>query len=201
MPLNRLSLLAVLVALLASGLSVACGGDEPKPRPVDGRYENRVVRYSFEYPRDWQDVSDKVGLSIREGSPDIIDSVAVGRFDERTGFFDGVHVFVVRVNETVNESNIERHLSEVDEAFRRQAELTGAILVPPTNVELGGLRARQYITEFVFGGAAQVQAASAQTVTFFGDRQYTVNCQGRAATWDDLILAGCEQVLQSFRFR
>lgn len=192
----------LLLCLGLAVLAVACGGDEaPRPRPQDGQYDNPTVRYRFEYPQDWADVSDKVGLSVREGDPDLVDSVAVGKFDEATGFFDGVLVFVVRINETVNDSNRDRHLDELDQAFRRQAELIGALMATPTTVELGGLKARQYIAEFVFGGAAQVQAASAQTVTFFGDRQYTVNCQGRQSTFDEVVLRGCEQVLQSFRFR
>jgi hypothetical protein len=194
--MTPLALMSSILVVLAA----ACGGGSAAdPRPENGRYENRTVRYSFEYPQQWPDASDKIKLSVAEAN--VLDNVAVGAYNEETGFFDGVHVFVVKLSETVNAEDIDHHLEQLDDIYRRQAEAVGGRLQTPTTVELGGLKARQYIIEFVYGGLAQVQTASAQTVTFWGDRQYAVNCQGSAATWDEKVLPGCEQVLQTFRFR
>jgi hypothetical protein len=193
-PFSVLVLPLLLVAL-------ACGGDdEGADPPAGGHYENATVRYEFDYPEAWADISGEVELGFEEGGeqPELLDNVAVGELDE-IGLLHGVHVTVVRVSDEVTEATIGAELAAVDALYERLAAQAAGRVVETRDVELGGLPARQYVLEYVFAG--QAQAASAFTVTFFGDRQYTVNCQGRADSFDVDVLPGCEQVLQSFRFR
>jgi hypothetical protein len=191
---------ALAVAALAALVGLACSSGGGPSRPAPGVYESAAFGYGFTYPGDWPNITDKIALSLEEEGPKVLESVAFGEYDERTGFLDGVHVFVVEINETVTPDNIERHFAELDDAFRKQSAAVGGKMTPPTDAELDGVRARQYLVEFVYGGLAQTQAASAQTIAFIGNRQYAVNCQGRASTFNEKVLPGCEQVLQTLRF-
>ena len=186
---------AVTVALLA----LACGGGDGDAAPADGHYENKSVRYVFDYPADWGDVSDAVRLGFDAEQPDIVDTVAVGSVEPELGLLNGVHVTVIRVKAEVTSDSLPAELDSLNSLYEQLAAQAAGRLAEVKDVELGGLRARQYVVEFVYAG--RVQAASAQTVTFFGDRQYTVNCQGLAETFDTEVLPGCEQVLQTFHFR
>jgi hypothetical protein len=191
-----------LLGLLSVALltAMACGGSGGEPAPKAGHYENEAVRYLFDYPDDWQDVSDTIQLTFNEGEEaTVLDSVVVGNLEEETQLLNGVQVTVVQVNAEVTDENRATELLALDPLYDQLASQAAGGVTAKSDVELGGLAARQYVVEFVY--ANQVQAASAQTVTFFGDRQYIVNCQGRADTFDEQVLPGCEQVLQSFRFR
>lgn len=204
----RLKLALGFAAAAVIGLAVGVGsyllltGDEVKPRPKDGRYSNSRVRYQFEYPIEWKDLSAEVKGALPAGA-DTVDYLAVGDTEAETGILNGIQIIVVRIDHTVSGENLEKELVELEPLFRQQATRAAGILKDPQWVELGGLKARQYITQFELGRANQplVSVVSTQVVTFFGDRQYTVNCQGRLATFDEKVLPGCELVLQTFRFR
>lgn len=196
----RLALTWAAILLLTPVLLTACGGgddDDAAPaRPADGRYENSKMRFEFEYPKEWGDITDKVKLVV-PAETKILDHVAIGTYEEQSGFMNGAQVSVVEIMEDISQPELEAELEALDETFRQQAATVRGKLLEPQWVELGGLKARQYVVEFVLGFD---QAASAQTITFFGARQYTVNCQGRFSSFNELVLPGCEQLLQSFRF-
>jgi len=195
-------LFVLLVVSVVAGAYIAfvSGGDEGIPRPTDGRYTNNRMRYTFEYPSDWADVSDQIKLSLPAGAKvKILDHVVVGSVEPEIGLLNGVQISVVQMSQTVDAGQLEAELQALDAIFQQQATTVKGTLSTPEWVELGGLKARQYVFDFTFGFGDR--AASAQVVTFFGDRQYTVNCQGRFSSFDEKVLPGCEQVLQSFRFR
>jgi hypothetical protein len=191
---------AAAIALLA--FVVVSGSDEEVAAvPENGRYESQAARYSFDYPRQWQDLEDRVKFEV---PPDLqlLDAVVVGYMESEPELFNGVQVTVTRIDRVVPREGIEGELTRLDQIFRDGAAAARAEFHEPAWVELGGLKARQYITEFLLGSSSGiVEVASARVVTYFGDRQYAVNCQGRVADFDARVLAGCEQVLQSFRFR
>jgi hypothetical protein len=190
------------VLLIAAALLAGCGGGDGGGGPSGGVYSNDEVRYEFTYPKAWQDVSDKVKLQISEGSPDQLDHVAVGEFNSELGLLSGVQVTVVRLNKQIALEALETELLAMDASFTRLASTVAGKQATPEFGELGGLKARQYVIEFVYTAAnQQVQVASAQTITFFGDRQYTVNCQAPVNDFDSKVRAGCEQVLGSLRFK
>ncbi len=198
MPVAAARLSIVLLAILSPLLLLSCG-DDGKPAPKDGRYENKKVRYSFEYPREWGDVTNVI-IHTAEGA-EVVDSVAVGRQDPDTGALNGVQVTVTRVNQEVKRDRLEEALAELDDVFDQLARKYSGRVVRRESVELGGLSARMYTIQFTLLGPVIAELASVQTATFFGDRQYTVNCQSRVDTFNAEVLAGCEQVLQSFRFK
>jgi hypothetical protein len=207
MPLRLILSAALGVIAIAAIAAVAAilllgGDDDGDSRPSNGRYTNATMRYSFEYPRGWQDLTDQIPFVVPEATT-ILDRVAVGTYETETGAFNGIQVSVVQVNHTVDDSNLRTELEALDQVYSQQAATVRGKLHPPEWVELGGLTARQYVTEFAFGSSSVpiFQVASAQVVTFFGDRQYIVNCQGRLASFDEQVLPGCEQALQAFRFR
>jgi hypothetical protein len=194
-PLARSATLLALSVLVLLTLA-ACGRSE-KPVPLNGQYANGKERYLFSYPVEWDDVSKAVGVAVSTEVM-ILDQVAVGKFDTELGLLSGVQVYVVKVKQRVKADDLDKQLGELDDLYRQQAARVSGRLSETKTVELGGLKARQYVIEFVFLG--RIEAASVQTVTFLGDRQYVVNCQGRRASWNEDVLAGCERVLQSFRF-
>jgi hypothetical protein len=197
-------ILLVIAAICAAGatglyLVFSSGGDSTPPRPADGSYTNAKMRYTFAYPTSWDDVSDLVKLQLPEGATaTILDQVAVGNVEPQTGLLNGALVSVVKLDHTVKVNDMPAELKALDQVFQQQAAAVSGVLEPPQDGDLGGLPARQYIIKFVYQGD---EAASAQTVTFFGDRQYTVNCQGRASSFSKDVLPGCEQLVQSFRFK
>jgi hypothetical protein len=194
----RLLLGLLSIALLT--VAACGGGGDEDPAPKDGHYENRSVRYFFDYPAEWPDVTDTLQLTFNEGQQaTVLDSVVVGNVEDEIMLLNGVQVTVVQVNAEVTDENRASELLALDPLYDQLASQAAGGVTAKSDVELGGLAARQYVVEFVY--ANQVQAASVQTVTFFGDRQYIVNCQGRADTFDEEVLPGCEQALQSFRFR
>ena len=184
----------LLIALVAAG----CGAGDSAPAPRGGHYRNDGVRYRFDYPASWEDASQAVTIQVGEGKLDLVDKVAVGEVEEDTGILNGVMVIVVRIDHAVTAEGLEKELSELDALHKEFAASVAGVLTTREGVELGGLRARQYLVQFAYRGIAEV--ASAQTVTFFGDRQYTVNCQGRASRFESDVLPGCEKVLETFRF-
>ena len=193
-------LFVLLVVSVVAGAYIAflSGGAEETPRPSKGSYTNNRMRYTFEYPSEWSDVSADIKLVAPEGAK-ILDHVVVGSMEPETGMLNGVQVSVVQISQTVEAGQLEAELQALDAIFQQQATIVKGTLSTPEWVELGGLKARQYVFDFTYGFGDR--AASAQVVTFFGDRQYTVNCQGRFSSFDEKVLPGCEQVLQSFRFR
>ena len=101
----------------------------------------------------------------------------------------------------MNQDNLAAAFTDLDGLFQQFSASVSGRQNDPQDGELGGLKARQYVVQFVYhaGGAPQ-QIATAQTVTFVGNLEYTVNCQGVLDTFDTDIRPGCEQALQSFRF-
>ncbi len=205
----RWKLVGGLSGALIFGIAVAVGAfflfgndKEEAAQAADGRYNNSRVRFAFEYPPQWNDLSKQIKSRAPEGA-DLVDFVAVGHAETDTGIVNGVQVIVVRINHKVAAAALEQELLDLEPLFKQQASRAGGKLKEPQWVELGGLRARQYITEYSLqsNNAPAVEVASAQVITFFGDRQYTVNCQGRLATFDTDVLPGCEQILQTFRFK
>jgi hypothetical protein len=192
-------ILAGLSIVLVSVFLAACGGGDGESSPKDGHYANAKYRYKFDYPKSWGDVTKALKIEVREGEPVVLDRVAVGSIEADVGLLDGVQVAVVQINHEVTADGLERELTDLDALFQTFASQVAGNLKPPQTVELGGLKARQYVIEFAYLG--RIQAASAQTVTFFGDRQYTVNCEGRASSFNADVLPGCEQILQTFRFQ
>jgi hypothetical protein len=207
---SRLKLLAGTLAFAAIAVAVGVavwlfvidngGGAKAAPRPADGHYQNSKMRYSFDYPTDWQDVTDLITFSVPKEAQ-VLDRVAVGVVDKDTGVFRGAQVTVVKLNRKVKESDLDQELSNLDDLFKQQAAAVKGKLDPPKPAELGGLKARQYLLQFAFTSTQVVfDVASSQVVTFFGDKQYTVNCQGASADYNKTVVPGCEQLLQSFRF-
>ena len=192
----RLGLLLLLPTVL---LAAGCGGGSSAPAPKDGHYRNDRVRYRFDYPASWRDASQAVTIQISEGKLDLVDKVAVGNLEENTGILNGVMVIVVRIDHEVTPDGLEKELSDVDGLYKQFAANVAGALTTREGAELGGLSARQYVVQFAYLG--MVEVASAHVVTFFGDRQYTVNCQGRASRFDSDVLPGCEKILESFRFK
>jgi len=187
---------AAVLALVISG----CGGG--KARPSNGRYSNQEFRYAFDYPKEWEDVTAKVKLAVEKGTPNVLDQVSLGKVDPDIGYFIGVQVSVIGINHTVAQAALEKELTDLDALFQTYAGQVRGKLKEPQWAELGGLKARQYVVEFAYtGGNQQLLVSNAETVTFFGDRQYIVNCQGRTTTFDNDVLGGCEKILQTFRFK
>ncbi|HXH21951.1 MAG TPA: hypothetical protein VNN10_07965 [Dehalococcoidia bacterium] len=196
--IGALGIVAAVAAVAAFALPGGDGEPEEAARPADGRYVNSRLRYQFEYPKSWSDVKDRVKPAGREELT-LLDDVYVGELETVPDTFHGVRVTVSQHERAVPREALTGELVKLDEALRSRAAAARADFWDPQWVELGGLPARQYITEFPLGNGLEL--ATAQYVTIFGDRQYTVSCQGRADKWDQAVLAGCEQVLQSFRFR
>ncbi len=184
----------VAVAVVAgAALLVFSGGDKKQPAPADGKYANSRMRYLFDYPTDWTDLPQITFVVPKETQ--VLDKVTVGPAPTDEGIFNFTQVIVVQVNHQVKADGLQDELLGLDGLFKQQAATVKGTLHDPTWVELGGLRARQYVTEFVYGNTALLfQAVSAQVVTFFGDRQYIVNCQGRFDAFDTVVLPGCEQI-------
>lgn len=193
-----LALAAIVVAVVAGVALLLAGGEEDSPsHPEDGRFKNSKLRFEFEYPPEWEDITDKIKFAVPD-STQVLEHVVVGNYEDETGLMNGAQISVVKLNKKVAADQLEAELQELDLTFQKQAQAVSGKLLPPEWVELGGLKARQYIIEFLF---ATDEAASAQTITFFGDRQYTVNCQGRFSSFDEKVLPGCEKILQTFRFK
>ncbi len=191
----------VAVAVVAgAALLIFSGGDKKQPAPADGKYANSRMRYLFDYPTDWTDLPQITFVVPKETQ--VLDKVTVGPAAKDEGIFDFTQVTVVKLNHQVKINDLPNELMALDDVFKQQAATVKGTLRDPVWVELGGLRARQYVTEFVYGNTSLLfQTVSAQVVTFFGDRQYTVNCQGRFDAFDTVVLPGCEQILSSFRFK
>ena len=171
------------------------------PRPADGKYSNARVRYSFDYPQDWQDLTDTIQSKLPENAA-VLDQVTVGTIDKDTQIFRGATLTVVKVNHVIDSKSLDSELTALDDTFQKQAVAVKGKLDPPQPAKLGGLDARQYNFKFAFTSTQVVfDVASSQVTTFFGDRQYTVNCQGPTVDFNKTVLEGCEQVLQSFRFQ
>jgi hypothetical protein len=194
-----LALAAGVVAAVLAYQAISADDDaEEAPRPQGGSYVNSRLRYNFDYPPQWADVKDRVEPAIAE-EIELLDDVYVGELDTLPDVFHGVRVTVTQVDHQVPREGIEGELAQLDGALRSRAAAAGAEFWEPEWVELGGLKARRYITEYPLGRGFEL--ATAQVVTYFGDRQYIVSCQGRVDKFDEAVLAGCEKVLQSFRFR
>ncbi len=185
-----------MMLVVLAGAALACGGDSKGPSAKGGSYENKRVRYSFQYPKAWTDISSAIKPAV-EGQVDLLDKVALGNQDDKTGVLVGVMVIVVRINHEVAGDALEQELTYTDGLFKQQSEKTAGKLTVDRDAKLGGLAARQYVIEQVVGTK---QFAVASTVTYFGDRQYSVVCQGPAEGFDKDVKPGCEQVLNSFRF-
>ncbi len=189
------------LGVLAAVAATACGGSHKAspPAPKNGSYTNSTLRYTFQYPKDWPDISKDVKVQVQNGTVTPMDKVGLGGLDQQTGLISGALVSVVHIDHQVQADNIQNDLNAQDDLFRKVATDVKGKLTIQNDVQLGGLPAHQYLVEFVYAG--QINAVSAQTITFFGDRQYTVDCEGPADKFNDTVKPGCEQILQSFRFK
>jgi hypothetical protein len=207
---SRIKLAAALIVIAGISAAGAFGayllfkGDDANakpPRPADGKYTNSRVRYTFEYPVDWQDLTDVIQPKLPDNAS-VVDRVTVGAIDKDTQVFRGVLVTVVKIDHKVDAKELDSELFSLDDIFQRQAAAVKGKLDPPQPAKLGGLTARQYLFKFAFTSTQVVfDVASSQVTTFFGDRQYTVNCQGPTTDFDKTVLPGCERILESFRFQ
>lgn len=191
-------LLVVTILLLILG--VGKSSDTAKSGTV--HYSDGKLAYSFDYPKGWEDVTSKVKLAAgQQGKPNLLGQIALGAFDDKVGLFSGVQVSVVQINHEVKPENLDAELVSLDDLFSKFSASVAGRENDPQSGQLGGLAARQYVVQFVYhSGAQDEQIATAQTVTFSGDRQYTVNCQGLLEKFDTDIRPGCEQALASFKF-
>ncbi len=192
--------LVFLALLTAALLPLACsgGGKSGEAKPQNGKYDNTKVGYSFQYPKEWGDQSGAIKPTVRGG--DQVDAVVVGNVEPELTLLNGVMVTVYRINHQVAADMLGDELNATDKLFQDfAASVKGRLVSAGTDQTMAGLKARQYIVQFVYMG--QVEVASAQTVTYFKDLQYTVNCWGRATDFDQTVLPGCEQILNRFRIK
>jgi DnaJ-like protein len=188
--LGGLAVVTIVVVGLAFLLARSGGGGGS----TKGHYDDGRLRYSFDYPKNWADVTAKVKVAAGKSTPNLLSHAALGSFDESTGLFSGVQVSVVQTTRALTDG-------ELDDLFQQFSASVKGRQNEPQDGTLGGQKARQYVVEFVHdAGGAQQQIATAQTVTFMGDREYTVNCQGLQESFDTDIRPGCEQALQTFQF-
>jgi hypothetical protein len=182
-------------------IGVACGGGGDA-KNATSRFSDPKQGYGFDYPKPWQDVTAKVKLAAGQaGRPNLLGQIALGNFDDKLGLFSGAQVSVVGIDHEVKSENLDTELVGLDDLFQKFSVSVAGRENDPQSGQLGGLSARQYVVQFVYhSGAQDEQIATAQTVTFLGNRQYTVNCQGLLEKFDSDIRPGCEKVLMSFRF-
>src|SRR5262245_24408767 len=175
-------LVVVVVMLLKPSKSTPTG----KAAPGSSHYSDSKLNYSFDYQKDWQDVTSKVRLAAgQQGKPNLLGQIALGSFDDKVGLFSGVQVSVVQIDHDVKAENLDAELAQLDDLFQKFSASVAGRENDPQPGQLGGMDARQYVVQFVYhSGPVDEQIATAQTVTFQGNRQYTVNCQGLLDKFD-----------------
>lgn len=210
----------VLVAalLLAFGtIGVACGGGDsaqpptseatptafpPSPTPTPtptpeaeetlGHYENSELGFTFDYPDHWEQVTlGEPLVEVEVGEVQTVASITVGTFEGTA--FSGMDVTVNRLTEAISE---DEYFEIMDNVMAQVAGQGGGVLEEKDWTELAGQRARRYVLNFTVAG---VPFTSEQVTTIQGDLQFTLDCEGERARFEE-FRTGCQVVWDSFEF-
>jgi hypothetical protein len=213
--------LIIAALLLAFGaIAAACGGGDsaqpptseatptaapPSPTPTPtptptpeaeetlGHYENSELGFTFDYPDHWEQVA--VGIRTEVGEVETVARITVGTLegDDDDLFLSGMDVTVNRLTEAISE---DEYFEIMDNIIVQVAGQAGGVLEEKDWTELAGQRARRYVLNIAFAG---VPLTSEQVTTIQGDLQFTLDCQGERARFEE-VRADCQVVLGSFEF-
>jgi uncharacterized RDD family membrane protein YckC len=190
LPIRRRGLTAALVAsslilaLVLSVVSVAVSGEEDTST-------YRAHGVSFEYPADWQDVTDEVTFATEEGEENELWTVALGVSD-----VDIVDITAYRLTTPITADNLDAVEAEVTLLVRGLFEqMDGAVQDGPEEITMAGMPGLQYRGDGKRSDGTPIE--STLTFAFDGTTEYFVNCQnGRARSAE--IERGCSQVISTF---
>jgi len=171
---------------------------EPTPTPTAqeveetlGHYENTELGFAFDYPDHWEQLP--VGYETEVGEAETVARISVGTLEGEALLLSGMDVTVNRLVEAVSEDEF---FEAADSLFEQVAGQAGGVLEERDWTELGGQRARRYVVNFVMEG---LSLTSEQVTTVQGDLQFTLDCQGERARFQE-VRTGCQVVLDSFEF-
>jgi hypothetical protein len=175
-----LGLLALVVLVIS-----ACGGGDGG----DNRVEEDT--HSFTYPEGW----DELDADFIAEAPNNLSSVSVG--PEPTGV-NLVTVGSFRVAVSITRSNLDQYRDEITDGVEQLfTQADGSVEEGPIPITVGGLDG------YRFEGTSAVPAEDAENVhtrsiqVYDGMTGFFINCQYAPDAETD-ILAGCEQVVESF---
>ena len=172
---------------------------EPTPTPTAqeveetlGHHENTELGFAFDYPDHWEQLS--VGpISTEVGEAETVARITVGTLEGDALLLSGMDVMVNRLVGAVSEDEF---FEAADSIFEQVAGQAGGVLEETDWTELAGRRARRYVLNFVLEG---VPLTSEQVVTMREDLQFTLDCQGERARFQE-VRTGCQVLLDSFEF-
>ncbi len=177
---------------------------EPTPTPTAqeveetlGRYENSELGFAFDHPGHWEQIA--VGDPVAEvgaGEVQEVAHITVGTLEGAEGdtvFLRGMDVTVNRLTEVLSE---DEYFKLIDNLIVQAASQAGGALEEKDWTELAGQTARRYVLNFTFAG---VPLTSEQVTAIQGDLQFTLDCQGERARFEE-VRADCQVVLDSFEF-
>ena len=213
------SLFITTLLLAVAIISLACGGGDsaqpptseatrtasppsptltPTPTAQDveetlGHYENSELGFTFDYPGHWEQVT--VGIRTEVGEVETVARITVGTLEEADDdlFLSGMTVRVDRLEEAISE---DEYFELIDTVFEQVAGQAGGVLEEKDWTELAEQRARRYVLSITFAG---VPLTSEQVTTIRGSLQFTLDCQGERARFQE-VRADCQVVLDSFEF-
>ena len=186
----------LMIGILASASLViaACSSDSETRSDISPhRYENQELGFAFEYPVEWEKITEQVVFETSVGDTNTVASVMFGPGQETTA---GINIEVNRLEEGNENLTIEDLTVVIDDLVAQGIGSAGGAITERDYTQLGGFEARRYKANFSNRG---VPTTTAFITAVRQGYQFNLNCEAPSQAFDD-IRSGCQTIFDSFEF-